>query len=52
MFLFYDGLNENAHEEMLAFELLAASRCLKDIVGDVSGDDILDKIFSEFCLGK
>jgi tRNA modification GTPase len=52
MELFYAGVEENAHEEMLAFELLAASRSLKDIVGEVSGEDILDKIFSEFCLGK
>jgi tRNA modification GTPase len=52
MELFYSGLSDSAHEEMLAFELLAASRHLKDIVGEVSGEDILDKIFSEFCLGK
>jgi tRNA modification GTPase len=52
MELFYAGIEESAHEEMLAFELLAASRSLKDIVGEVSGEDILDKIFSEFCLGK
>jgi len=52
MNLFYNALADNAHEEMLAFELLAASRHLKDIVGNVSGEDILDKIFSEFCLGK
>lgn len=49
---FYQSLREGAHEEMLAFELLDASRHLKDIVGEISGEDILDKIFSEFCLGK
>jgi tRNA modification GTPase len=49
---FYESLAQGAHEEMLAFELLEASRHLKDIVGEISGEDILDKIFSEFCLGK
>lgn len=52
MHMFYQSLGQNAHEEMLAFELLETARHLKNIVGEVSGDDILDKIFSEFCLGK
>jgi tRNA modification GTPase len=41
-----------AGPEMLAFELLEAARALSSVIGDVSNEDILDKVFSEFCIGK
>ncbi len=41
-----------AGHEMLAFELQEASRALSAVIGDVSHEDILDKVFSEFCIGK
>jgi tRNA modification GTPase len=41
-----------AGDELLAFELQQAVRALRDVVGDVSSDDILDKVFHDFCLGK
>lgn len=43
---------EGAFEEMLAFELLNAARALRTIIGEVGNDDVLDIVFSEFCIGK
>jgi tRNA modification GTPase len=44
--------NKGAGHEMLAFELQEASRALSAVIGDVTHEDILDKVFSEFCIGK
>jgi tRNA modification GTPase len=41
-----------AGHEMLAFELQEAARSLSAVIGDISNEDILDKVFSEFCIGK
>lgn len=41
-----------AYEELLAFELQQAARALEQIIGTVGNEDILDKVFSEFCIGK
>ena len=41
-----------AGPEMLAFELLEAARALSSVVGDISNEDILDKVFRDFCIGK
>jgi tRNA modification GTPase len=41
-----------AGHEMLAFEIQEASRALSAVIGDVTHEDILDKVFSEFCIGK
>jgi tRNA modification GTPase len=38
--------------ELVAQELLEAHRCLGEITGEVSSDDLLGKIFSSFCIGK
>jgi tRNA modification GTPase len=43
---------ENVGEELLAFELQGVNRALKSIIGEVDSEDILDKIFSQFCVGK
>jgi tRNA modification GTPase len=42
----------SAGHEMLAFELQESVRSLASIVGDISNDDVLEAIFSEFCIGK
>ncbi len=44
-------LNHKAGE-LLAEELLLAQRALDEITGKVTSDDLLGKIFSEFCIGK
>lgn len=49
---FFSGLDEGLYEEILAFELQNAVRSLSSIIGDVEHDDLLDRIFSEFCVGK
>lgn len=41
-----------AGHEMLAFELQEAARAMTSVIGDISSEDILDKVFSDFCIGK
>lgn len=41
-----------ADQSLLAFELRTALDALGEIVGAVYTDDILDRIFSRFCIGK
>lgn len=38
--------------ELFAEELRLAQRALGEITGEVSSDDLLGRIFSEFCIGK
>jgi len=46
------SLEENQGYEFIAFELISASNALEEILGIITTDDLLDKIFSEFCIGK
>jgi tRNA modification GTPase len=39
-------------EEFMAEDLRAAADCLGRLVGRVDVEDILDKIFRDFCIGK
>lgn len=45
-------LQENRAQELLAEELRGAQLALEAITGRFSSDDLLGKIFSEFCIGK
>ena len=47
-----DGLNELISEDMLTIDLLDAYNYLGEIIGETIDDDVVDKIFSEFCMGK
>tara|TARA_R110002049_G_scaffold72490_3_gene187246 strand:+ start:2740 stop:4113 length:1374 start_codon:yes stop_codon:yes gene_type:complete len=38
--------------EFVASELRAATQCLGEVTGAVYTDDILDRVFSRFCIGK
>jgi tRNA modification GTPase len=38
--------------ELAALELRAAQRELGEIVGDVTSDELLGRIFASFCIGK
>jgi tRNA modification GTPase len=40
------------HGELAALELRAAQQCLGEVVGDVSSDELLGRIFGSFCIGK
>jgi len=45
-------LESGASEELVAFELREAAQQLGSITGESVGPDILDSIFSRFCVGK
>ncbi len=46
------ALQSEAPCDLLAVEAQAALDCLSDIVGITTPDDVLDVIFSQFCIGK
>ncbi len=46
------ALKEQRAGELLAEDLRQAQQALGEITGEVSADDLLGKIFSEFCIGK
>lgn len=41
-----------AYDECVALELKTAMNALGEIVGEISTDDLLEQIFSTFCIGK
>jgi tRNA modification GTPase len=47
-----EALNQQTGFEFIAFELIAASAALEDILGVVPTDELLNSIFSNFCIGK
>jgi tRNA modification GTPase len=47
-----NALQENASIEFIAFDLQQASAALEKIIGVITSEDILDRIFSNFCIGK
>jgi len=46
------ALSAGVTVDLLAVEAQAALDCLGDIVGLTTPDDVLDRIFAEFCIGK
>ncbi len=38
--------------EVLAFEVREACQALRELLGDISADDVLTRLFSGFCIGK
>lgn len=47
-----NGLNDRISEDFLTIDLLDAYNYLGDIIGETTSDDVVDKIFSDFCMGK
>ncbi|WP_294535605.1 tRNA uridine-5-carboxymethylaminomethyl(34) synthesis GTPase MnmE [uncultured Rhodoblastus sp.] len=46
------GLDENAPLEVVADELRRACFALESLMGKVGVEDVLDRLFSRFCIGK
>ncbi len=47
-----NSLKENMSEEFLAVDLRGALNALGEITGETATEDILNRIFEEFCVGK
>jgi len=47
-----DALRQSSAGELFAEELRLSQQALGEITGAVSSDDLLGRIFSEFCIGK
>ena len=43
---------KNAYEECVALELNTALGALGEVIGETATEDLLDQIFSKFCIGK
>ena len=50
--LAHEALHKEQAGEVMAEELRLAQQALSEITGAFSSDDLLGKIFSEFCIGK
>lgn len=47
-----ESIEEEIGFEFTAFDLKEASHSLEEIIGKITDDDILNNIFSDFCIGK
>ncbi len=47
-----DAVADRLSSEFVAMDLRAAVSTLGELLGEVTTDDLLDRIFSEFCIGK
>ncbi|MCC6721247.1 MAG: tRNA uridine-5-carboxymethylaminomethyl(34) synthesis GTPase MnmE [Bacteroidia bacterium] len=47
-----NGLNNSISSDLLALDIRQALHHLSEITGEISSEDLLDNIFSRFCIGK
>ncbi|MCS6974681.1 MAG: tRNA uridine-5-carboxymethylaminomethyl(34) synthesis GTPase MnmE [Cyclobacteriaceae bacterium] len=47
-----EGLEKQISGELLAFDIRQAQHHLGEITGSITSEDLLDSIFSRFCIGK
>jgi tRNA modification GTPase len=47
-----DNMRKGLPLEVIALDLKSGLEALGEIIGETSNEEILDRIFSEFCLGK
>ena len=47
-----DGIEMQMPEDFLSIDLLNAYESLGQITGDSVGEDLINEIFSKFCMGK
>jgi tRNA modification GTPase len=45
-------IEQNVTNELLALDIRQALHHLGEITGDITTDDLLENIFSKFCIGK
>jgi tRNA modification GTPase len=48
----YDGLQTNRSTDLIANDIKFALHYLGEITGEITTDDLLENIFSKFCIGK
>ena len=46
------GGQKGVPPELIAVDIRGALSCLGEVTGEVTADDVLDVIFSRFCIGK
>ena len=47
-----ESIANSMPEDFLSIDLMSAYASLGEIIGEEVSDDLVDKIFSEFCMGK
>ena len=47
-----EQINNNQTTDLVAEELLLAQNAISEITGEFTNEDLLEKIFSRFCIGK
>ena len=47
-----DGIDKKRETELISLDLRNALSAMAELSGDISNEDILDSIFSRFCIGK
>ena len=48
----FHNINQGLPLEVIALDLNSGLEALGDIIGETTNEDIIEKIFSDFCLGK
>ncbi|CAN5415249.1 tRNA uridine-5-carboxymethylaminomethyl(34) synthesis GTPase MnmE [soil metagenome] len=46
------SLDDNMSGEFISLDLRNAMKALGELIGEISNDDILNEVFSKFCIGK
>ena len=46
------GMEEGTSIEFIAFEIRSALEALGEVVGETTSEEILNRIFDQFCIGK
>jgi tRNA modification GTPase len=46
------ALRSNQPPDLMAVDLNDAREALEEVIGKIRNDDILERIFSDFCIGK